>query len=128
MRVLHPQRFEVNEAWIAFRINDAPIRTEVDGDFNCMALMDAASCFILGFEFFSATAVEPTQQEFRRLIETARSHKQELPTTLFIAREVEADEIVREATEQGIEVVRVPESELEIFIGEAREGFAEQFG
>lgn len=30
-----------------------------------------------------------------------------------------------EATQQSIEVVRVPESELLIFIGEARAGFAE---
>ena len=128
MRMLHPQQFEVNEAWIAFRINDAPIRTEADGDFNCMALMDAASCFILGAEFFSAEAVEPTQQEFRRLIESARNHKQQLPKTLLIAREPELQEITREATEHGIEVVRVPESELEVFVGEAREGFAERFG
>jgi len=126
--MLHPQQFEVNEAWIAFRFNDAPIRTEADGDFNCMALMDAASCFILGAEFFSATAIEPTQQEFRRLIETVRSHKQQLPSTLFIALEAEAEEIIREVSEHGIEVVRVPEAELEIFVGEAREGFADRFG
>ena len=126
--MLHPQQFEVNEAWIAFRINDAPIRTEVDGDFNCMALMDAASCFILGAEFFSAKAAEPTQQEFRRLIESARSHKEQLPNTLYVAEEAEAEAITREATEQGIEVVRVPEDELEVFVGEAREGFAGRFG
>jgi hypothetical protein len=45
--MLHPSQFKINEAWIAFRLNGAPIRTERDGDFNCIALMDAASCFIL---------------------------------------------------------------------------------
>jgi hypothetical protein len=35
--------------------------------------------------------------------------------------------VTLEATQQSIEVVRVPESELLIFIGEAREGFAERF-
>ena len=125
--MLHPQQFEVNEAWIAFRINSAPIRTELDGDFNCIALMDAASCFILGSEFIPATAAEPTQLEFRRLLKTAQSHKQQLPKTLFVSREAVADQLTREATQQNIDVVRVPESELLIFIGEAREGFAERF-
>jgi hypothetical protein len=54
--VLHPEQFEVNEAWIAFQLNGAPIRTEDDGDFNFIALMDAASCFILGSEFIAASA------------------------------------------------------------------------
>jgi hypothetical protein len=57
--MLHPKQFEVNEAWIAFRVNGAPVRTERDGDFNCIALMDAASCFILGSEFIPLTAAEP---------------------------------------------------------------------
>jgi hypothetical protein len=125
--MLHPQQFEVNEAWIAFRINGAPIRTELDGDFNCIALMDAASCFILGSEFISVTADEPSELEFRRLLKAGRSHKQQLPKTLLVAREAVADAITREATAQDIEVVRVPESELLIFVGEAREGFAERF-
>lgn len=55
--MLHPQQFEVNEAWIAFRLNGAPVRTERDGDFNCIALMDAASCFILGSQFIPVTCL-----------------------------------------------------------------------
>jgi hypothetical protein len=35
--MLHPQQFEVNEAWIAFRLNGMPVRTERDGDFNFSA-------------------------------------------------------------------------------------------
>ncbi|MCY1381805.1 hypothetical protein D9M69_697600 [compost metagenome] len=54
--MLHPNQFTVNEAWIAFRLNDAPIQTDADGAFNCLALMDAASCFILGTEFVPADA------------------------------------------------------------------------
>jgi len=46
--VLHPNQFQVNEAWIAFKLNGDPIHTEHDGDFNFFALMDAASCFLLG--------------------------------------------------------------------------------
>ena len=125
--MLHPQQFEVNEAWIAFRLNNAPVRTELDGDFNCMALMDAASCFILGTEFVPVTVAEPTQAQLRRLFKTAQRHKQQLPKTLLVPREDVADLMTREAAHQNIDVVRVPESELLIFIGEARQGFAERF-
>jgi hypothetical protein len=125
--MLHPQQFEVNEAWIAFRLNKAPVRTELDGDFNCIALMDAASCFILGTEFVPVTVAEPTQAQLRRLFKTAQRHKQQLPKTLLVPREDVADLMTREAAHQNIDVVRVPESELLIFIGEARQGFAERF-
>ncbi len=47
--MLHPNQFQVNEAWIAFQLNDAPIHTRSDGDFNCIALMDAASCFMMSW-------------------------------------------------------------------------------
>lgn len=125
--MLHPKQFEVNEAWIAFRLNGSPVRTERDGDFNCLALMDAASCFILGSEFIPITAAEPTRAQFRRLLKNAQRHKEQLPKTLFIAHEDAADRMTREATLQNIDVVRVAESELLIFIGEARQGFAERF-
>jgi len=126
--MLHPKQFEVNEAWIAFRLNSAPIRTERDGDFNCIALMDAASCFILGSEFIPVTDAEPTRARFRRMLEDAKRHKQQLPKTLFVAREDVADRMTLEAAQKRIDVVRVPESELLVFIGEARESFAERFG
>lgn len=125
--MLHPQQFEVNEAWIAFRLNGAPVRTERDGDFNCIALMDAASCFILGSQLIPVTSPEPTRTQFRRLLQDALRHKQQLPDTLLIAREDVADLMTREATHQNIEVVRVPESELLVFIGEARQAFAQRF-
>ncbi len=125
--MLYPKDFEVNEAWVVFRINDAPIRTGRDGDFNCIALMDAASCYILGVELVPASADEPTAAQFRKMLENARRHKQQLPKTLFAALEHVADVVSREAAEQNIEVVRVSENELRIFTGEARQAFSERF-
>jgi hypothetical protein len=125
--MLHPHQFEVNETWIAFRLNAAPIRTEDDGDFNCVALMDAASCFLLGSALIPVAATEPTRAEFHRLLMEAKQHKQQLPVTLFVPREDVADNMTLEAQQQGIDVVRVPESELMLFVAEAREAFAEQF-
>jgi hypothetical protein len=125
--MLHPKQFKVNEAWIVFRVNDGPIRTDAEGDFNAIALMDAASCYLLCLELISVGAAEPTRAQFRRMLQDAQRHKQQLPKTLFVAREDVADLVTREATEQNIDVVRVSENELLIFTGEAREAFAERF-
>ena len=125
--MLHPNQFEVNEAWIAFRLNNVPIRTEQDGDLNCLALMDAASCFILGIALVPATAAEPTRPQVLQLMESAQRHKGQWPRTLFIPQEDAGDCLTREATQQNIDVVRVPESELLVFLEDARQGFAERF-
>jgi hypothetical protein len=125
MRVLHPKQFEVNEAWIAFRLNSSPIETEEDGDFNCIALMDAASCFIFGTELIPLSSEEPAQLQIRRLLRDAQQQKQQLPKTLYIPREDAADLLTLEAQKQKIDVVRLPENELMVFIGEARDSYEE---
>ena len=126
--MLHPTQFTVNEAWIVFRINDTPIGTDADGAFNCLALMDAASCFILGSEFIATDQNEPTELEVRRLLKQGENHKQQLPKSLLIACEQPRHSIVRVAKQQGIQVVEVLESELDVFVGEARDGFRAHFG
>jgi hypothetical protein len=126
--MLQPDQFEVNEAWIVFKLNDAPIQTDRDGDFNCLALMDAASCFILASEFIPANATEPSQMDARRLLKIGQSHKQQLPRTLFIAQEQKADALAEEAKRQKLAVTRVTENDLLAIIGEARDGFRERFG
>ena len=123
--MLHPNEFEVNEAWIVFKLNDAPISTETDGDYNVIALMDAASCFILGTEFVSVTSAEPSEMEAKRLIKSGKSHKKQLPKTLYMTENQAADMLCTEAERNGIIVVRVPEEQLLVFIDEAREGLKE---
>ncbi len=126
--MLHPSKFQVNEAWIAFRLNEAPISTQADGDFNVIALMDAASCFILGTEFVPATSSEPSEMESKRLIRGGQFHNQQLPKTLYIPENQTADILCAEAEKNGIAVRRVPQEQLLVFIGEAREGFKEHVG
>jgi len=121
--VFNPNQFQVNEVWIAFKLNDAPVVTEVDGDFNILALMDAASCMILGTEFIRVGSPEPSQLESRRLLKGGRSHKQQFPKKLFIPTNQAADLLSAEAERNKITVDRVPEEQLLVFIDEAREGF-----
>ena len=126
--MLHPNQFEVNEAWLVFTLNELPIHTELDGDFNCIALMDAASCFILGNTFAPAGEAEPSRTAVRRLLKEAKAHKQQLPKTLFIPTGQFNSILPAEAERQGIAVIRVPEDQLLVFIGDARDSFKEHFG
>jgi hypothetical protein len=126
--VFHPKQFQVNEAWIAFRLNDAPVRTESDGDFNLFALMDAASCFILSTALVSVSAPEPSKMEAKRLLKEGHAHKQQLPKTLFVPNDQPAKLMIVEAEHQGITVIRVPDDQLLPFVGEARDAFKERFG
>lgn len=127
--MLHPDQFQVNEAWIAFRLNEWPVHTEQDGDFDIFAFMDAASCFLLSSRPVPATGrgEGPGKLESRRLLKQAKAHKRRWPKTLFLPREQLALSIVAEAKRQGIVVVHVPEDQLLPFISDAREGFRESF-
>lgn len=124
--MLHPRQFQVNEAWVLFRLDDEPIHTEVDGDFHCMVLMDAASCFILGMEMTPVLQAEMSAAQVRHLLEVGRAQGRQLPRTLFVPKDTGSRLTAREAVAMGIEVVAVEESELLAFTGEARKLFQEQ--
>lgn len=126
--MLHPNQFEVNEAWLVFKLNELPIRTELEGDFNCIALMDAASGMILGNTFAPVGAAEPSSMAFRQLLEEAKAQEQQLPGTPFIPSGQFNGILPAEAERQGIAVVRVPEDQLLMFTGKARESFKAHFG
>lgn len=64
----------------------------------------------------------------KRLLKNGQFHKQELPKVLFIPTDQVADLLTAEAERVGIRVTRVPETELLVFLEEAREGFRERFG
>jgi hypothetical protein len=123
--VLHPKQFQVNEAWIAFQLNETPITTEQDGSFNCFSLMDASSCYILGAELVSTSDVEPPQLQVGRLLQTAWAEKGQFPKTLYLAPGQFRNAMVKEAARFGISVISVPEDALLAFIGEARDGYRE---
>ena len=126
--MLPPNQFQVSEAWIVFKLNESVIHIEMDGDFSLFALMDAASCYLMSTTTVSAKATEPSQLESRRLLKEAEASKNCLPVTLFIPTLQAASFLTTEAARQGIQVIRVPEDQLLIFIGDAREGFRERFG
>lgn len=120
--MLYPNKFQVNEAWITFKLNDQPVHTGQDGDFNIFALMDAASCFLLGFVPVSVKSAEPSKLESLRLLNQGHAHKKRWPRTLFVPSEQAVTLLTAEAEGLGIGVVRISEDHLLSFIGEARQG------
>ena len=125
--MLHPNQFDVNEAWIAFQLNSTPVKTDLDGDFICVSLMDAASCFLLGSSPVPSSTGEMTRLEAKRLLKQGKAHKNKQPKTLLVPEHYSAAQLMMEAESQGITVIQVPEDQLLPFIGEAREGFRERF-
>ena len=126
--MLHPDQFEENEAWIAFKLNDTPIHTETDGDFNFLALIDAASCFLLCFVPLPMKQAELTQSESSKFLEDANVHKHIWPKKLIIDTGQPATFLAAEAERRGIEVLRVPADQLQPIVGEAQSTFRMQFG
>jgi len=125
--VLNPGQFEVNEAWIAFKLNDRALHTEQDGDFDFIALMDAASCFILSSAPVQVSLAEPTQAESKQLLKQGRAHRKQWPKTLFVSADQPARYLSAEAERHGITVIRVEQDRLLPFIGEARADFKLHF-
>ena len=106
--MLNPNQFEVNEDWIAFRLSDEPIQMKEDGSFNCICLMDAASCFILGNAMVPVHEQEPSQFAARRLLKKAWMHKQRLPKTLIVPVGQFQGTLSAVAKRDGIDVITIP--------------------
>ncbi len=122
---LHPNQFQVNEAWIVFQLNEMPIHTEQDGSFNCICLMDAASCFLLCAELVPSAQEEPSQAQARQMFTSASAKNGEFPQRLFMPRGMFPGTVKAEAERLGMAVSTSPEDQLLVFIGEAREGYRE---
>lgn len=121
-------RFELNEAWIVFRLNEQPIPTEQDGDLDFLALMDAASRFILGVTPVAVGPSGPTPLEAKRLLRDGKTCAACSPRTLIVPTDLVAPCVIDEAERLGIELRRVEAEQLVAFIGEAQQDFRERFG
>ncbi|QCF24844.1 hypothetical protein [Hydrocarboniclastica marina] len=121
---IEPSDFAHNEAWLLFQLNEAPVMTEADGDFNAMAIMEVATGMIFGMELVQVRV--PGLPEFlsRKLLADAEAQSGSRPQKLFVASEYEADDLIRVAKVMGIAVERVPAKDLSGITQEAREGFA----
>jgi hypothetical protein len=105
-------------------LNEAPVLTEADGDFNAMAIMEVATGMIFGMELLQVTMHGLPEFLSRKLLADAEGQAGSRPQKLFIASEYDVDDLVKVAKTMGTEVERVPVKDLSDITQEAREGFA----
>jgi len=120
---MNPSQFSVNEAWIFFQLNYEPIPTEIDGDLDCFALMDAASLFILSSTLVKGGSLNLSNDEINQLFQSAYSHKQVWPERLFVPTGLKVSPLESEAASRSIKVVPVQKGEISVFTREACQAF-----
>ncbi len=119
-----PDQFEVNDAWIAFRINDEFVFVQED-PYDIFVLMDAASTYVLGFVFSKVVEEAPSVDEVEDLFKKAWETKQQWPKKLIVTDESAASNVfIQEAKKNGIPVDVVPISDLSPIIEPVKEIFA----
>jgi len=123
--MLHPNPLSPHNTWVAFQLNDRPISTQIDGDFNLIALMDAASSFIFGTVSIPVDAGEPSQLDAKRLLKNGQSQAKQWPQRLIMPAEMVAGNLHKEAERHNVRIEQVPHVTLEALIGEARQSFNE---
>lgn len=119
-----PKDFVPNEAWLLFQLNDAPVRTSQDGDFNVLAILDVATGLILGMQFVQVQAPEPSELESRKLLAAAQSEAGATSRCLFVDADQEFRQVTAVAAKLGIDVVSKAAADLDPLTREAREGLA----
>lgn len=127
-QLLDPSQFFPNDAWIFFRLNDAPIVTAEDGDFDVLCLMDAASCYILGNDFVPILDDADPGQIAAGLLAAAQDQGGCFPKKLFVSDEFAIDRFVSLAKTIGAELTSFRDEDLAPFISEAKEEFLAHVG
>jgi hypothetical protein len=124
---MHPKQFQVNEVWLAFRANAAPLRTP-EGAFDVFVLMDAASMYMLGTALVPVGAEAPSEQEAANLLQQGWQSRNEWPERLVLHGEPSAENgLARAAQWNGIPVVVASSQELAVYIEDVRGAFEEHF-
>lgn len=121
------QQYVENEAWLLFQLNDEPVHTRADGDFNVLAIMDVATGCIHAMEFLHAGTEEPSVFESRKLLNTAATKSGARPKYLLLDASKGLEEMAMAATTLKVEVLREEQALLDMLTEEARTGFAAHF-
>jgi hypothetical protein len=117
----------VDEAWVIFRLSTAPIITERDGDFHCIALMDLASGFLIGMHMVPLGTEDELGAAVDELLKGARSRG--LAAHALVMPESALSMTVAEhAATFGMIVGRAADAELAAVLEEPRAAFADRFG
>ena len=127
MKKLNPDEFEVNEAWIAVKINDSYMLVKNE-PYDVYVLMDAASTFVFGHALSKAEDGAPPSRDVETLFKTAWKAKRQWPEKLIIPEEDPAEMMFRmQAKKNNLAFETVPLSKLAPIVGPLKESFVSSF-
>ena len=121
------QDTRVDEAWVIFRLSTAPIITEREGDFHCIALMDLGSGALLGMQMVPLGTVDELGAAVGELLGDAK--EQGLAAHALVMPESALSMTVAEhAKTLGMIIGKATDAELNRILDHARTAFADRFG
>ena len=127
-KTLQPRDFQVNQTWLAYRINSAPINVD-HKEIDLYVLQDAASMFLFGNVFATAGTDFPEITQVEKLLSSAHAKRDQWPTELLLPGNPRKDNsFVIAAGQQGVKVRSVPESQLSFYIKDTQEAYEDFLG
>jgi hypothetical protein len=125
--MLTPDQFTVNEAWIAFRVNEEFLFVK-DEPYDIYMLLDAASAYVLGHVLSRVVDESPHDNDVAALFKEAWGAKKQWAEKLIVPENSIAENVFRtQAEKNGLSIEIVPLSDLEPIIGPLKELFASDF-
>ena len=125
--MLTPDQFEVNEAWIAVRINEEFLFVK-DEPYDIYVLMDAASAYVLGRVLSRVVDESPHDKDVEALFRRAWEAKKQWAEKLIVPENSIAENVFKlQAEKNGLSIEIIPLSDLEPIIGPLKELFASDF-
>lgn len=118
--MLKPSQFNPNEAWILFRLNDAPIpQSGMATLMFCASLMRQAAIF-WATSWFQFIRMHIIGYATRRLLASGKSEANDFPDQVFVSAELTSSEFAEFITEIGAEMVVANLRKLSPFVSEAK--------
>lgn len=121
------QEPRIDEAWVIFRLSTAPVITERDGDFHCVALMDMASGFLIGMQMVPLGTADELGAAVAELLGSARDRGL-AAHALVMPESAMSMTVAEHAAALGMIVGKAADEELDGVLAEPRTAFAERFG
>lgn len=123
-RVIRSEHFEVNEAWVVFRMFDEPVRT-TSGDVDMLALMDASSTIILNTHPILNSNFDIGPLAAKQFLSSLKVMSPPRPAQeLLLPATLSTSELEAEARRLGMKIRHIHEDDLLAIVGDAKASFA----
>ena len=125
--MLAPDQFNINESWIAVRVNEDFLLVQ-DEPYDVYVLMDAASCYVFGHVLSRVVDEAPASKDVEDIFKEAWRGKNQWAQKLIITENSAANDVFRrEAEKNGLSIEIVSLSDLEPIVGPLKQLFASDF-